>query len=374
MSERVPEELTDYPDSGESRCDDNTMESREFLALGGENLRELPDAPPPMVVEAASPDEAESTGEETNRVARGPAAHFAWGLCVALTALVLLFIATEIHAFIRASFALHPFYGWVGAGFLGLVGVLIGAILASEWRKYLSLKSVVRMRENYAQLMKERRDHNLNRTVREEVRAYRDRLERSSTVISRKNFHRLRERMQDVDDALQWKEHLDRLMLQPLDREVQRVIRREAANVGVGTAISPTGAIDAVIALWRNVKLIKRIASIYVGRPGFYGTLVIIRRTVGAVALANLLDELTAEILAASFLSRLTGAGAQGLANATMTIRVGLKAQEQCRPIPLAPEDRTGSARSLAGTVWDSMKSVIRRKAESPRKNKEKAR
>lgn len=367
MSGRVPEELTDYPDGGPAGGERETPQGG--VSLAGEDLRELPDAPPPMIVEAAAPAESESAEEKAGR--RGAFGHLAWGLCVALAALAVLFIATEIHAFIRSSFELHPFYGWTGAGFLALVGVFLTAIVASEWRKYLSIKSVVRMRNNYARLMEEKRDHNLNRTVRGEVRAYRDRLERVSGVISRKNFHRLRERMQDADDALQWKEPLDRLMLAPLDKEVQRVIRREAANVGVGTAISPTGAIDAVIALWRNVKLIKRIASIYVGRPGFYGTLVIIRRTIGAVALANLLDELTAEILAASFLSRLTGAGAQGLANATMTIRVGLKAQEQCRPLPLEPEDRQGSAQWLAGTVWDSMKRVIRRTGQSPGKKNE---
>ena len=90
----------------------------------------------------------------------------------------------------------------------------------------------------------------------------------------------------------------------------------------------------------------------------------IIRRTISAVALANILDELTAEILAASFLSRLTGAGAQGLANATMTIRVGLKAQKQCRPLPQDESERQGTAQWLAGTVWDSVKGVIRRTAQ----------
>ena len=51
---------------------------------------------------------------------------------------------------------------------------------------------------------------------------------------------------------------------------------------------------------------------------------------------------------------------AQGLANAGLTIRVGLKAQEQCRPLLVPPEKKVGTLRMLLSSVADTVRRLLR--------------
>jgi putative membrane protein len=161
-----------------------------------------------------------------------------------------------------------------------------------------------------------------------------------------------------VEDPVEWKQDLERILLGPMDEEVDALVRREAVNVGLATAISPSGFIDAVIVAWRNFRLVKQIAGIYRVRAGAYGTYLIVRRTVASIAVADLAHEASIALLGTtrsltSFVGRpLT----QGLANATMTILVGLKAQDQCRPVTLPDERRRSAARMLVGSVRDGIK------------------
>ena len=65
-------------------------------------------------------------------------------------------------------------------------------------------------------------------------------------------------------------------LLAPLDRAADRMIRAEALSVGIATAVSPSGALDAFLVLWRNANLVSRIAGLYYGKPGVRGSLLIL--------------------------------------------------------------------------------------------------
>jgi len=80
-------------------------------------------------------------------------------------------------------------------------------------------------------------------------------------------------------------------LLRSIDREVDLLIRREARNVAIGTAISPNAVLDAFISLWRNTRLVTRVARAYGVRAGTYGTFVLIRRSFVSAALADLAQE-----------------------------------------------------------------------------------
>ena len=81
-------------------------------------------------------------------------------------------------------------------------------------------------------------------------------------------------------------------LLAPLDRKAAVAIRAEALKVGLATAVSPYGALDAFLVLWRNVNLVTRVATIYYGRPGARGTLKILRDVAMATMLGAYLEEL----------------------------------------------------------------------------------
>lgn len=139
-------------------------------------------------------------------------------------------------------------------------------------------------------------------------------------------------------------------LLEPLDKQVRTVIRQEALAVGVATAVSWNGTIDAFIVLWRNCNLASRIARIYYGRPGVRGTLGILR-DVSAATLASAylgdLTEVAGTALGGAFgktVGVLGGPLLEGGLNAVATLRIGYLTRARCRSFSAWNEATRGDA------------------------------
>jgi hypothetical protein len=126
-------------------------------------------------------------------------------------------------------------------------------------------------------------------------------------------------------------------LLEPLDRKAADAIRSEALRVGLATAVSPYGTLDAFLVLWRNVNLVTRVATIYYGRPGTRGTLRVLRDVSMATMLGAYLQELgeIAGDMAGSLVGKtagfMTGPLMEGCLNAVATLRIGYVAKGRCR-------------------------------------------
>jgi putative membrane protein len=126
-------------------------------------------------------------------------------------------------------------------------------------------------------------------------------------------------------------------LLAPLDVKATAIIRAEALGVGVATAVSFNGTVDAFLVLWRNCNLVSRLANLYYGRPGPRGSLSILRDVSVATLASAYLQDLseaagsaiggvlgkTAGVLAPSVLD--------GAMNAVITARIGYLAKARCR-------------------------------------------
>ncbi|MFN4185989.1 MAG: YcjF family protein [Hyphomonas sp.] len=130
--------------------------------------------------------------------------------------------------------------------------------------------------------------------------------------------------------------HIEAL-LAPLDKRVNQIIHAEAVGVGVATALSMNGTVDAFIVLWRNANLIARISRIYFGRPHLMGSLRILRDVAAIVVAARALEDvtdITGEVVG-SLLGRMGGLIAgpvmDGGINAMMTLKLGYLAKRRCR-------------------------------------------
>tara|TARA_B100000678_G_scaffold256316_1_gene234561 strand:- start:11070 stop:12197 length:1128 start_codon:yes stop_codon:yes gene_type:complete len=131
-------------------------------------------------------------------------------------------------------------------------------------------------------------------------------------------------------------EHIDR-RLKLIDKEVDRLIHAEAVGVGVATAVSMNGTIDAFIVLWRNANLVAKVARLYFGRPNFRGSMLVLRDVAAMVVLSRALEDvtdLTGEVLG-GILGRMGGILAgplmDGAINAMMTLKLGYLAKRRCR-------------------------------------------
>jgi hypothetical protein len=167
-------------------------------------------------------------------------------------------------------------------------------------------------------------------------------------------------------------EHVARLLL-PLDRRAAEEIRGEALRVGVATAVSPYGSLDAFLVLWRNVNLVARVARIYYGRPGPRGTLRVVRDAAGATMASAYLQDLSeiAGDAVASFTGKAAGVLAgpllDGTLNAVATLRIGYVAKARCRAFSAWTVRTRGAAMKAAlgeaarfsgGLVKDVVKTV----------------
>ena len=73
----------------------------------------------------------------------------------------------------------------------------------------------------------------------------------------------------------------ERALLRPLDEKAQGEIAAAAKRVSLVTAISPRAVLDVIFVAAQIVRLVRRIAEIYGGRPGLLG-LIRLARSIGA--------------------------------------------------------------------------------------------
>ncbi|KCZ59808.1 MAG: DUF697 domain-containing protein [Hyphomonas sp.] len=132
------------------------------------------------------------------------------------------------------------------------------------------------------------------------------------------------------------KDHIE-IHLKKLDTKVDKLIHAEAVGVGVATAFSMNGTVDAFVVLWRNANLIARISQIYFGRPHLGGTLLILRDVAAIVIVSRALEDvtdMTGDVIG-GLLGRMGGLIAgpvmDGAVNAMLTLKMGYLAKRRCR-------------------------------------------
>ncbi len=129
----------------------------------------------------------------------------------------------------------------------------------------------------------------------------------------------------------------ERALLRPLDERAQGEIADAAKRVSLVTAISPRAILDVIFVVAQIIRLVRRIAEIYGGRPGLLG-LIKLARSIGAhIAITGGMavgDSLLQQIVGHGIASRISARMGEGVLNGLLTARVGLSALAVCRPAP----------------------------------------
>jgi putative membrane protein len=156
---------------------------------------------------------------------------------------------------------------------------------------------------------------------------------------------RLEERQDEVMDADALLALAERELIAPLDARARAEVELAARQVATVTALVPLALADVATALFANLRMIRRIAEIYGGRAGSFGSLRLLRRVftslvaTGAVALT---DDLIGSVAGGGVLSKLSRRFGEGVVNGALTARVGVAAMELCRPLPFVAMERPG--------------------------------
>ncbi|MBT0958763.1 TIGR01620 family protein [Alphaproteobacteria bacterium KMM 3653] len=296
----------------------------------------VPELGPPPPTGAAMQTIARLGARKPNRVAKV----FWW----ALTGLVGMVVSLAAWDYVTGLLSRNPVLGWTATG---LVALVLGALLLICLRELAAFSRLRRLDglQRDAEAALAAQDLTAARAVTDRLIAlYKGRED------TRWGRERLAERRGDAFDADTLLTLAEDEVLLPLDAAVRAEIEAAARQVATVTAIVPLALADVVTALTSNLRMIRRIAEIYGGRAGTFGSWRLTRTVLthlvatGAVAIG---DDLIGSVAGGGVLSKVSRRFGEGVVNGALTARVGIAAMEVCRPIPFGP----GKRPSVTGLV-----------------------
>ncbi|WP_158046499.1 TIGR01620 family protein [Skermanella pratensis] len=245
-------------------------------------------------------------------------------------ALVALAVGYDTVDLVRRAFETSVLLGGGAVALAG--GAVLGGfgLLAGELRSLRRLRRIDGLREEAEHLRTSGTHGEAARYAGAVASLYGDRRDLSAQVQA------LRDNLSDAHDDREVVRMVDLQLLQDIDRRSYQLVLRAARDTAVATALSPAALLDVVIVLWRNLKLVREVATLYGARPGYVGSLKLLRRMLANIAIAGVAEsgnDLMVEALGSTLAASLSTRVGQGVINGLLTARVGLTAMHLCRPL-----------------------------------------
>lgn len=310
---------------------------------------EGPDRVPP-VPEALVPQPEGRAMQAVALLAARPRSRLGRFFWLTASALFTFILSVAAWTFIDRLFADYPLLGWTAAVLVGLFVLAALLIALREWSAYARLVRLDGVHKAALAAVGTGDLAAAKRVVGRIEALYAGRPE------AEWGLKRLKERAGDIFDADALLALAEAELMGPLDRAARLEIEASARQVATVTAIVPLALADVAAALMANLRMIRRIAEIYGGRAGAFGSWRLLRTVLthlvatGAVAVG---DDLIHSVAGGGLLSKLSRRFGEGVINGALTARVGVAAIEVCRPLPFGalPKPRVTNlvSRGLAG-------------------------
>jgi putative membrane protein len=256
-----------------------------------------------------------------------------WGaiLASALSLLAGIAVTLAFANFVSAAFERQDWIGWVAFALLVVAGVALVAIIGREIIGLFRLRRLGHARRALETALS-KRDPRAERRAIEDI---------FSHVHARPELKwplaRLAEHARTANDPGDLARLADRDVMPVLDGDARRLVAGTARRVSVVTALSPMAVVTVGWILVENLRLLRALATLYGGQPGFLATTRLARMVLthivatGGVALT---DDLLGQFLGQDLVRRLSRRLGEGIFNAALTARIGAAAIEVIRPLP----------------------------------------
>ncbi|MEL6059601.1 MULTISPECIES: YcjF family protein [unclassified Methylobacterium] len=260
-----------------------------------------------------------------------------WGALFlsAVGGLVSLGIGLSVERMIADLFQAAPWLGWVALALLALAALALLAIVVRELAGLRRERKIERLRQSAVDALSTR-DHTGAQAVVQTLSAFY--ADRDSLSAGRARIDAAADAILDVDDRIGLAEHE---LLAGLDRQARNAIAASAKQVSAVTALSPRAIVDVAFVVFAAVRLLRRIAAIYGGRPGFLGFLRLARAAVAHLTVTGGMavgESVMQQVLGLGIAARISAKLGEGVLNGLMTARFGLAALNVCRPLPFVRE------------------------------------
>ncbi|MGV1013582.1 MAG: YcjF family protein [Methyloceanibacter sp.] len=255
----------------------------------------------------------------------------------ALAALVSLIASIWLYDWVISLIARDDWIGWVAAVLLGLVVLALVMIILREIMGLARLGRLGKIR------------HEADSAARQNDKALAidvtSRLKR--LYGGRKDLawglERLAEHEHDIMDAEELLRLTERTLVAPLDPVARRIVAASAKRVSVVTAVSPGALIDMLFVGAENLRMLRRLATLYGARPGTLSLFKLARMVVTHIVLTGGIaigDDVIHQVIGHGLTAKLSARLGEGLFNGALTTRVGIAAIDVCRPLPYIESQR----------------------------------
>lgn len=154
---------------------------------------------------------------------------------------------------------------------------------------------------------------------------------------------RLSEHEHDIMDSGELLRLCERTLVAPLDPIARSIVAASAKRVSVVTAVSPAALIDMMFVGAENLRMLRRLATLYGARPGTLSLLKLARMVVTHIVLTGgiaLGDDVIQQVIGHGLMARLSARLGEGIFNGALTARIGIAAIDVCRPLPYVEQPR----------------------------------
>ncbi len=252
-------------------------------------------------------------------------------LFTAIGGIVVLASAVWLHDLVREMMARQDWIGWANITLLATAVVALLAIIAREAAGLARLGRLGRLRHE-ADSAALANDKTLALDVVSRLkRLYHGRKDATW------GMSRLAEHEADIMNSSELLRLAERTLVAPLDPVARSIVAASAKRVTVVTAVSPGALIDMLFVAGENLRMLRRLATLYGARPGTLSLLKLARMVVTHIVLTGgiaLGDDVIQQLVGHGLTAKLSARLGEGLFNGALTTRIGLAAIDVCRPLP----------------------------------------
>lgn len=214
-----------------------------------------------------------------------------------------------------------------------LISLWAGKLIFREWRHLLRLKSVEEAQQTGDRLAQSMQQGEADKFIGNII----------TNLPAGIDFTQYHDASRDGHNDAEKLILFDEIILNDRDKVAKKIVRRFAQESALLLAASPLAVLDMAIILWRNQRMIVKIAHCYGIELGYWSRIKLIRGVITNIIYAGtseIATDLGTQLLSVEMSGKLSARLGQGLGGGLLTARLGYQAMALCRPLSFKASSR----------------------------------
>lgn len=287
-----------------------------------------------------------------------------WRIVLSLLAIV---IGVESVDFFINGFVQSPIITSMYAVILSCLVVIASSSVFSEWSTLRQFKRREKLKQQANELLLNKDDSTIKNNELLNVESFCQKITDNlpcDLLLDKERETAWQDALKGQHSESELLQLYSRLVLSKVDEKAMAEIAKFSTEAVVLVALSPVAIIDMLIILWRNLRMINKVAGLYGLKLGYWSRIKLIRQVFINMVYAGaseLIADFGTDMIGADLLGKLSGRLAQGLGAGMLTARLGVKVMQLCRPIPFDDKPKLGHVRR---EMLTTIKNLISKKSK----------